>query len=192
MLSELLTALRGGMDQLRYHRHAHSRFSPWRQQVDEVIADARNEAARHGIDAVFDRRRAYQVARMVVADVHGVHLPQRVPDAYQAYSPPSAATFHDGKRCYPSPAQRLRAFRTHPQTLAYLAAPAGLARRGIGGSPPGGLGVIAAGERLDERQLVDRLRLQASGAPESELVSWARVLEALSRGTADEVGAAAS
>lgn len=192
MVGELLAALRGGTEQFVYYRHTYSPLSPWRRPVERLLQDTRREAARYGIGAAVSRRRAYQVARMSVADADGRHLQQLVPDAWQAYSPPSAATYHDGKRRYPSPSARLQAFRSHPQTLAYLLIPDELARRGFGGSAPGGLGVILEGEQLDEAAILQRLQQQARGAGQQALRRWAGVLAALHRGAAGEGDAAAS
>lgn len=194
MLRQWLAALRGGTEQLRYRRHAYSPFSPWRRQIDAVIDGTRRELERYGIaaDVDVDRRRAYQVARMVVADEQGRHLAQLLPDAYLAYSPPSAATFHDGKRRYPAPHERLASFRRHPQTLAYLTTPPRLARKGLGASAQGGLGVVAAGEQLDETDIQARLQGLVAGAPAAETARWARVLATLGRGVASQDDAAAS
>ncbi len=186
MLSDFLHALRRGrFDQLRYFRHTHSPLSPWRATINEVVRAAAQEAERYGIRAGVDRRRAYQVARMVVSNRHGEHLSDQVPDAYLAYSPPSAATFHNGKRSYPAPQQRRREFLAHPQTLAYMYTPPKLSRLGLGGSMAGGVAVIEPGDEagIASKTVMARLqKLGAGKAPPSDLGAYADVLLKLHAG----------
>ncbi len=185
MLRDLLFALRRcRWDQLRYWRHTYSPFSPWRDAIARVVDAAAREASRYGVRARVDRRRAYQVARMVVSNRHGEHLADLLPDAYLAYSPPSAATFHAGRRRYPPAAERREAFLRHPQTLAYLLTPPRLARRGVGGSPEGGLVVIEAGEtEVPVVRILERLRERAGRGPsDSELRAYAELLARLHAG----------
>jgi len=180
MFRELLQALRRGVDSFRYFRHSYLPFSPWRDQIEAVIAGTRAAAAQYGIDAPVDRRRAYQLARMTIADRRGRHLPDLVPDAYQAFSPPSAATFHSGKRRYPAPAERLHALRSHPQTLAWLLTPSALSLQGWGNSLPGGIGVLAAGEHPKSEAVAARLAAEFGAGPATD--RWAEVLAALAAG----------
>lgn len=147
MLADLFMALRRGIDQLTYWCHTYLPFNRWRQATNEVIATAKEEAARLGLQGVaVDRRRAYQVARMTVTSRRGEHLSDLLPNAYRVYSPTSCATTHSGKKKFEPPAQRRDGFRRHPQTLAYLFTPPSLARMGLGGSLPGTL----IGVGLDE------------------------------------------
>jgi len=189
MLSDLLFALRRlRWDQVRYFRHTYSPFSPWRHQIAAVIEATRQQARRYGIDAaVVDRRRAYQAARMVVPDRLGEHLVDTVPDAYLAYSPPSAATYHAGRRKIPSPQKRREAFLSHPQILAYLLTPPRLARVGLGTSPAGGLVVIGAGEAtIDQETLVRRLQEASRGkASGADCRAYAEILLRLHAGVAE-------
>ena len=138
MLADLFMALWRGLDQLTYWAHTYLPFNRWRRATDVVIATAGEEAARYGIrDAAIDRRRAYQVARMIVANRRGEHLSDVVPDAYGEYAPTCRATTQSGKTKFVPRAERREAFRRHPQTLAYLLTPAALARLGVGYSEPG-------------------------------------------------------
>lgn len=189
MLSDLLHALRHGLDQLRYFRHTHSPMSPWRATLNDLQRATEQEAARYGVVASVDRRRAYQVARMVISNRHGEHLSDQVPDAYIAYSPPSAATFHNGKRSYAAPVQRRRDFLVHPQTLAYLLTPPRLSRLGLGGSSAGGLVVIEPDDSADValKTVMARLqKLSAGKAPTADLRSYAEVLLKLHAGLPTE------
>ncbi|HJO04697.1 MAG TPA: hypothetical protein QGG47_12050 [Acidobacteriota bacterium] len=185
MLSDFLHALRRSLDQLRYFRHTHSPLSPWRGTLNKLLRETEREATRYGVASTVDRRRAYQVARMVVSNRHGEHLADQVPDAYITYSPPSAATFHNGKRSYASPEQRRQDFLEHPQTLAYLLTPPKLSRLGLGGSVAGGLVVIEPGESVDVSLKTVMARLQKLGAgkaPTADLASYAGVLLKLHAG----------
>ena len=139
MLSDLfMTIGKGVADQLAYWAHTYLPFNKWRGPTDEVVQNATRLATRCGItDATVDRRRAYQVARMLVPNRHGEHLADLVPDAYNAFSPTCCAKSHSGKKKIAGPAERQAQFIEHPQTLAYLLTPVTLARMGIGGSPPG-------------------------------------------------------
>ena len=139
MLSDLLMTIgKGVADQLAYWAHTYLPFNKWRGPTDEAVQNATTQAARYGIvDAPVDRRRAYQVARMLVPNRHGEHLADLVPDAYNAFSPTCCAKSHSGKKKIAGPAARQAQFLEHPQTLAYLLTPVKLARLGLGGSPAG-------------------------------------------------------
>ena len=166
-------------DQLTYWRHTYLPMSPWKRAIDDVVSGALEQAERYRLTGVrVDSRRAYQVARLVVADRDGSHLNAIVPDAYARFCPPSAATLHAGRRSYEPPAERLRALRSHPQVLAFLMTPTSLARRGIGGSPAGGLIVIEAGEEnVDPGTVAERLRKRLEGGlDEAELHAFAELL----------------
>ena len=188
MLSDFFNALWRlvtfrGIDELRYFRHTYSPLSPWRKATDEVIRATKAEAERYGIKASVERRRAYQVARMVVANRRGEHLIDLVPDAYQEYSPPSAATFHAGRRSYAPPAERVQAFRTHPQTLAYLLTPAKLARLGAGASDDERLVVIDADEQVELEAVATRLHDALGGKVASgDLRAYGQILLRLHAG----------
>ena len=188
MLSDFFSALiRGltlhGFDQMTHLRRAHSPFSPWRAATDRVMAEAQTEAARYGITAKIDRRRAYQVTRMLVSNRRGEHLGDQVADAYRDFSPASAATFHAGRRSYVDPDDRLRAFRAHPQTLAYMLTPARLARIGAGASSPGHVSVVAEGEQIDLETIATRLHEALGGKPSSgDLRAYAEILLRLHAG----------
>ncbi|NKB88700.1 MAG: hypothetical protein GKS06_10815 [Acidobacteria bacterium] len=188
MLSDLISALiRGvtfhGFDQLTHFRRAHSPFSPWKAKTNEVVAQAQAEASRYGITAKVDRRRAYQVARLLVSNRRGDHLADMVSDAYSDFSPPSAATFHNGRRSYGDPRERLGAFRAHPQTLAYLLTPAKLARLGAGASPKGKLVVIDDGEQVNLETVATRLHEVLDGkAGSGDLRAYGEILLRLHAG----------
>jgi len=188
MLSDFFSALiRGltmhGFDQMTHLRRAHSPFSPWRAATDKVVAQAQAEASKYGIRAKVDRRRAYQVTRMLVSNRRGEHLGDLLADAYPEFSPPSAATFHAGRRSYGDPDERLAAFRAHPQTLAYMLTPAKLARLGAGASSPGHLVVIAEGETVDLETVATRLHDALGGKPSSgDLRAYGEILLRLNAG----------
>jgi hypothetical protein len=147
------------------------------------MAAARAEASRYGITAKIDRRRAYQVTRMLVSNRRGEHLGDLVPDAYREFSPPSAATFHAGRRSYVAPDERLKTFRAHPQTLAYMLTPAKLARLGAGASPPGKLVVIEDDEQVDLETIATRLHEVLHGKPSSgDLRAYGEILLRLHAG----------
>jgi len=188
MLRDFFSALtRGltfhGFDQMTHLRRAHSPLSPWRAATDTVVAQARAEAARYGITAKVDRRRAYQVTRMLVSNRRGEHLGDMVPDAYREFSPTSAATVHAGRRGYVDPDDRLTKFRAHPQTLAYMLTPAKLARLGAGASTDGHLVVIGEGERIDLETVATRLHKALDGKPSSgDLRAYGEILLRLHAG----------
>ncbi len=148
MLSDLfMTIGKGVADQLAYWAHTYLPFNKWRAPTDEVVREATAQAARCGIvDAAVDRRRAYQVARMLVPNRHGEHLADLVPDAYNAFSPTCCAKSHSGKKKIAGPAERQAQFIEHPQTLAYLLTPVSLARIGLGGSAAGTVVGVPLGE----------------------------------------------
>ena len=105
------------------------------------------------------------------------------PDAYQEFSPASAATFHTGRRSYVDPDARLKAFRAHPQTLAYMLTPAKLARLGAGASTPGHLVVIGEGEQIDLETVATRLHEALDGKPSSgDLRAYGEILLRLHAG----------
>ncbi len=188
MLSDFFSALiRGltlhGFDQMTHLRRAHSPFSPWRTATNEVMAQAQAEASRYGITAKIDRRRAYQVTRMLVSNRRGEHLSDLVPDAYLEFSPPSAATFYGGRRSYVAPDERLKTFRAHPQTLAYMPTPAKLARLGAGASTAGKLVVIGVDEQVDLETIATRLHEALDGKPSSgDLRAYGEILLRLHAG----------
>lgn len=188
MLRDFFSALiRGltlhGFDQMTHLRRTHSPFSPWRGATDKVMAEAQAEASRYGITTKIDRRRAYQVTRMLVSNRRGDHLGDLVPDAYLEFSPPSAATFYDGRRSYVDPRERLKAFRAHPQTMAYMLTPAKLGRLGAGASTPGHLVVIGDGEQVDLETVATRLHKALDGRPSSgDLRAYAEILLRLHAG----------
>lgn len=187
MLSDLFHALRHGFDQIGYWRQTYSPLSPWKREIERVVSQARQESARYHVEAGVDRRRAYQVARMVIPNRLGEHLVDVVPDAYQAFSPPSAATFHSGRRQYDPPAERLAKLRHHPQTLAYLLTPPALCRLGIGVSTPGKVAVVGHGEEVGTDEVVARLREQATGpVSDDALRAYADVVRRLSAGLPEE------
>ncbi len=185
MLRDLLFALRRlRWNQMIYFRHAHSPFSPWRRQIASVVEQAGRLASEYGIKSPVDRRRAYQIARMVVSNRLGDHLCDLVADAYLAYSPPSAATFHSGRRKYDSPSERRAAFLRHPQTLAYVLTPPKLARLGLGVSSHGGIVVISAGEDgVSQEVVMQRLsQLVGARASDADLRAYAEILLRLNAG----------
>ena len=148
MLSDLfMTIGKGVADQLAYWAHTYLPFNRWRGPTDGVVQDATRQATRCGIvDATVDRRRAYQVARMLVPNRHGEHLADLVPDAYNAFSPTCCAKSHSGKKKIAGPTERQAQFIEHPQTLAYLLTPASLARMGLGASPAGTVMGVSLGQ----------------------------------------------
>lgn len=187
MLGDLFHALRRGPDQLRYFRHTYSPLSPWREEIRQVVETAGSEGSRYGVSGDVDRRNAYQVARMVVASRCGEHVVDLLPDAYLEYSPPSAAGFHTGKRQYGHPDERRKKFRRHPQTLAFLFCPAALARAGLGGSVPGGVGPVGAGEKLDADAVAARLSEASDGkVSPSDAREYAATLVAFAAGRPKE------
>ncbi|MFQ5743035.1 MAG: hypothetical protein ACE5HV_05525 [Acidobacteriota bacterium] len=193
MLADLFMALGRGFDQLTYWCHTYLPFNRWRGRTDEVVSVTQREAARYGLEgAVVDRRRAYQVARMVVENRHGDHLVDLLPDAYGIYAPTSCARTQSGKKKFAPRAERRDAFRRHPQTLAYLLTPPSLARRGLGGSTPGAVVVAAIGEPTPPAGVIaSRLRRQlGDGDTTSNVDDYAHVVARLHAGTtAEEVAA---
>lgn len=139
MLADLFkTPGKGVAEQLTYWAHTYLPFGRWRKPTDEVIAQTDVEAAKYGVSSPsVDRRRAYQVARMMVPNRHGEHLADLTPDAYNRFSPTCCAKSHSGKKKIAPPAERAAQYIAHPQTLAYLLTPPGLSRLGLGGSAPG-------------------------------------------------------
>ncbi len=184
MLSDLLATLgRGFFDQLTYWRHTYSPLSPWRARCAATSEQLTAEAAKYGARSRLDPRRVYQLARGLVLSRRGEALVNLVPDAYLVFSPPSAATFHNGKRSYAAPADRRIAFLQHPQTLAYALTPPKLSRLGVGASPTGGLVVVGAGESVNTETVVARLQKLVDGkASDADLRAYAEVLVRLDAG----------
>lgn len=188
MFADLWLALRRGWNELRYWRHTYSPFSPWKRRTDELIAATGEEASRYGIEApAVDRRRAYQIARMVAPNRHGSHVVDVLPDAYRLYAPASKATVHAGRKSYPTIEERRRSFLTHPQTLAYLLTPAVLSRAGVGSSPRNGLIVCRPGETSVSASVVaQRLWKEMRGQVSKEaLERYAGIVAALHAGPAE-------
>ena len=148
MLADLfMTPGKGVAEQLTYWAHTYLPFGRWRTAIGEVVDGAVQEASRYGVSgAAIDRRRAYQVARMMVPNRRGEHLADLTPDAYNAFSPTSCAKSHSGKKKIATLEERRTQYLQHPQTLAYLMTPVGLARRGLGSSAPGTIAGVAIGE----------------------------------------------
>lgn len=144
MLADLFkTPGKGVAEQLTYWAHTYLPFGRWRKPTDEVIVQIDEQAATHGItSASVDRRRAYQVARMMVPNRHGEHLADLTPDAYNRFSPTCCAKSHSGKKKIAPPAERVAQYLAHPQTLAYVLTPPSLSRLGIGASAPGTIGGV--------------------------------------------------
>jgi len=187
MLPDLLMALRRGVDQLVYWAHTYLPGNRWRASTEAVISDALEEAARYGLsDVEVDRRRAYQVGRVVVANRHGDHLVDLVPDAWNVYAPTSCARIHSGKKSYQPIADRRRDFRRHPQTLAYLLTPPDLSRTGMGRSAPGTIvGIPTAGPTPPAGVVASRLREGSDGGGRS-LDQYAQIVARLHAGPAEE------
>ncbi len=83
-------------------------------------------------------------------------------------------------------------FLRHPQTLAFLFCPAPLARAGLGGSVPGGVGPVAAGEKLDADAVAARLSEATGGSVSAAAArAYAGALVALASGLPAEMEAAA-
>ena len=189
MFSDLLFALRRlRWDQVKYWRHTYSPVSPWRSAMGAIVEAVTTEATRYGIQATPDPRRVYQLARGVVANRRGEHIVDQIPDAYRRFSPPSAATFHAGRRHYDPPAARRRGLLRHPQTLAYVLTPPRLSRFGLGASDPGSLVVIEAGETaVPQEQLIQRLQQLTGGrAADADLRAYAEILLRLHAGIPHE------
>ena len=73
MLADLFKTLgKGVAEQLTYWVHTYLPFGRWRKPTNEVIAQISEQTATYGISSSsVDRRRAYQVARMMVPNRHG-------------------------------------------------------------------------------------------------------------------------
>jgi hypothetical protein len=185
MLADLfMTRGKGFAEQLTYWAHTYLPFGRWRKPTDEVIAEAVNEAKRYGISsASVDRRRAYQVVRMMVPNRHGAHLPDLTPDAYNEFSPTCCAKSHQGKKKIAAPGERKALYRAHPQTLAYLLTPTSLARLGLGGSAPGTIcGVSMTEAAPPAAAIAASLRDQIAGKGGAEIDQFARIVAGLRAG----------
>jgi hypothetical protein len=185
MLADLfMTPGKGVAEQLTYWAHTFLPFSRWRKEIDEVIADTTKEAGRYGISSpAVDRRRAYQVARMVVPNRHGDHLPDLTPDAYNAFSPTTCAKSHSGKKKIDGPAERRAKYAHHPQTLAYVMTPASLARKGLGGSAPGTIAGVDMGEAAPAAGVIaGGMQEQLGGKGGGAVDSFAKIVAALHAG----------
>lgn len=192
MLADFLMALRRGVDQLVYWAHTYLPFNRWRESTDAVISETLEEAARYGLaDVQVDRRRAYQVGRVIVSNRRGDHLVDLVPDAWNVYAPTSCATIHAGRKSYQPIDERRRDFRRHPQTLAYLLTPPGLARRGVGGSAPGTVAGIPTAEPTPPAGAVTSGLREQLGDAGRELDQYARIVSKLHAGPAKEEAEAA-
>jgi len=186
MLADLFMIFgKGVAEQFTYWAHT---YLPgrWRKPTDEVIEGTTAEAGRYGISApTIDRRRAYQVARMVVPNRHGEHLADLTPDAYNAFSPTSCAKSHAGKKKIAGPAERKAAYLRHPQTLAYLMTPPELARLGLGGSAPGTVCGVPLGQASPPATVVaGELRAQIGGKGGAAVDRYAEVVVAVHAGPA--------
>ncbi len=148
MLADLFkTPGKGVAEQLTYWAHTYLPFGRWRKATDEVIAQIDEQSATYDISSPsVDRRRAYQVARMMVPNRHGEHLADLTPDAYNRFSPTCCAKSHSGKKKIASPAERTAQYIAHPQTLAYVLTPPHLSRLGFGASAPGTIGGVPIDE----------------------------------------------
>ena len=185
MLADLfMTPGKGCAEQLTYWAHTFLPFGRWRRPTNEVIAETTREASRYGISgASVDRRRAYQVARMVVPNRRGEHLADLAPDAYNDFSPTSCAKSHSGKKKIAPPAERLPKFMKHPQTLAYLLTPPGLARKGLGSSAPGTIAGVSTGETSPPAGVIaGDLREQIGGKGGGAVDRFAKVVATLHAG----------
>lgn len=185
MLADLLMTFgKGVAEQLTFWAHTYLPFSRWRKPTDDVIAAAQREAGTYGIASpAIDRRRAYQVARMVVPNRHGEHLPDLTPDAYNAYSPTSCAKSHSGKKKIAGPAEREATYLRHPQTLVYLLTPPALSRLGLGGSAPGTVAGVRLGEAAPPAGVIaNDLRAQIGGKGGAAVDPYARLVATLHAG----------
>lgn len=189
MLADLLmTPGRGFAEQLTYWAHTYLPFGRWRKPTDEVIRRVTEEAGRYGISSpTVDRRRAYQVARMMVPNRHGDHLPDLTPDAYNFYSPTCCAKTHSGKKKIAGPAEREAAYLRHPQTLAYLLTPPELSRLGLGGSAPATVVGVPLGEAAPPAaSIASMLRERLGGKGGSALDQYAELVTTLHAGPPKE------
>ena len=130
-----------------------------------------------------DRRRAYQVARMTVTNRKGEHLSDLLPDAYWIFSPTSCAKTQSGKKKFKPLTERREGFRTHPQTLAYLMTPSGLARVGVGASLPGTLLGVGLQEPTPPAGVIaNRIREEIGGGGEGAVDQYAQIIARLHAG----------
>ncbi len=185
MLADLfMTRGKGFAEQLTYWAHTYLPFGRWRKPIDDVIARTNEEAARYGISsAAVDRRRAYQVARMTVPSRRGEHLADLTPDAYNRFSPTCCAKSHSGKKKIAPPAERGTQYRTHPQTLAYLLTPTGLARLGAGVSAPGTICGVSTTEAAPPADAIaSMLREGLDGKGGGDVDQFARIVAGLRAG----------
>lgn len=185
MLADLfMTPGKGVAEQLTYWAHTNLPLGRWRGPTGQVVAETVQEAGRYGISgASVDRRRAYQVARMVVPNRRGEHLADLVPDAYNAFSPTCCAKSHSGKKKIAPPAERRTEFVQHPQTLAYLLTPRELARAGIGGSAPGTIVGVPVSEATPQvGTIAGDLREQAGGKGGGAVDQFATIIAKLQAG----------
>jgi len=152
-------------------------MTPGKGVIDEVIVDTTKEAGRYGISSpAVDRRRAYQVARMVVPNRHGDHLPDLTPDAYNAFSPTTCAKSHSGKKKIDAPAERRAKYVHHPQTLAYVMTPAS-------GSAPGTIAGVDMGEAAPAAGVIaGGMQEQLGGKGGGAVDSFAKIVAALHAG----------
>jgi hypothetical protein len=189
MLADLLMTFgKGVAEQLTFWAHTYLPVGRWRTPTDELIAAAEREAAKYGIaSASIDRRRAYQVTRMIVPNRHGEHLPDLTPDAYNSYSPTCCAKSHSGKKKIAGPAEREAAYLRHPQTLAYLLTPPELSRLGLGGSAPGTVVGMPLGEAAPPANAIaDQLRRQIDGKGGAAVDAYAQIVAKLHAGPAKQ------
>lgn len=185
MLADLLMIFgKGVADQLTYWAHTYLPRSRWRNDIDDVVRQTQQEASRYGIASPeVDRRRAYQVARMVVPNRHGDHLPDLTPDAYNAFSPTCTAKTHSGKKKIAGPAERKAAYLRHPQTLAYLLTPPELSRLGLGGSLPGTVAGVALGEAAPPVDVIaSDLQASIGGKGGAAVSAYAKLIATLHAG----------
>ena len=184
MFADFFMALRRGVDQLTYWCHTYLPFNRWRRRTNLVLAATTEEGRRYDLDKVdVDRRRAYQVARMTVTNRRGEHLSDLLPDAYWVFSPTSCAKTQSGKKKFKSLPERRDGFRSHPQTLAYLMTPAGLARAGVGASLPGTLLGLGLQEPTPPAGVIaNRIREELGGGGEGAVDQFAQIIARLHAG----------
>ena len=184
MFADFFMALRRGVDQLTYWCHTYLPFNRWRRRTDQVLAATAEEGRRYEFAKVaVDRRRAYQVARMTVTNRRGEHLSDLLPDAYWVFSPTSCAKTLSGKKKFKSSTERREGFRSHPQTLAYLMTPSGLARVGVGASLPGTLLGVGLQEPTPPAGVIaNRIREELGGGGEGAVDQYAQIIARLHAG----------
>jgi hypothetical protein len=184
MFADFFMALRRGVDQLTYWCHTYLPFNRWRHRTDQVLAATAEEGRRYELDKVdVDRRRAYQVARMAVTNRRGEHLSDLLPDAYWVFSPTSCAKTQSGKKKFKSLTERRDGFRSHPQTLAYLMTPSGLARAGVGASLPGTLLGVGLQEQTPPAGVIaNRIREELGGGGDGSVDQFAQIIARLHAG----------